>query len=1087
MNTTPRHTTSRGRMGGLLATIAMGLLATGCLGEEPEGLAEAPAAEVTVKMDFFHKPLPEIPLPNDIATRHDPDSPTSRRINASLIAPTAMERHVREQIDTLDGWGLYQPISVPFTGPLDVQSILDAHRDANYDLSDDVIYLFNVDPDSPKYGQAIPLDVGNGNHPVVLERMDYWKNDPRGDTNSLYFEETDEDVNGNGQLDPGEDANRNGQLDPGEDLDNDGELDLPEDTDADGILDKPNYLPGANPAKDDLAGRADALMSFYERETHTLLARPMEPLDERTTYAVVITRRLKDEGGAPVGSPFKFVNHVAQTEALKPLKQILPSYGMGVDDVAFAFSYTTQTVQSNWIAVYEGLHGQGVQKHIGEQFPPRIGGFEPIKDPAVFNSNPNVHILYTEEIIDALALLATQLLGQDAGSRQFDILLEAQQYVDYHVIGYYESPQLFPREDEEGNPVPLGQQAWPQDLTAKPAPVRSERIYFWLTVPRKEISPRGQGEQAPVVFLGHGYTGNRLDALLLGGYIARHGVAVLSIENVSHGLELAPDDRQLAELLLGNLGLTPFLDAASKSRAFDQNNDGVVDSGADFWTAYMFHTRDVVRQSALDYMQMVRVLKSFDGQRRWDFDLNQDGQPELAGDFDGDGVLDVGALSPLTATGASLGGFMSSMLGALEPDIDAIAPIAGGGGISDLGVRSVQGGVREAFILRALGPLYVGTLDADSGQFLIETIVNDLNDDSTFPVAQVAGVTPGDTILAVNLDSEERFCGYVSKEGTMRVPIATDRGARHEVRLYKGNALVTGSTECEIEPGLEPMTVIDAFEFEIEHQGEIVTPGAPLVALAEGLGLRRANPELRRFGPIAQLILDPADPAVYARHLTREPLVYPNLGTSTWTNTLIVTTLGDMNVPAHGGVTMGRAAGYIDYLNDDPRYGKPANQVLIDTHTAEAVHTLKRYTDDEGNGVHLDVENFAGGRDIWGDSIPRLDPPLRLIDYYEGDSPEESGYSGAIFPFPIPTGQHGFPFPGELPDRATRICQDNCPEGESCGCRNVETFDVGTFMFNMIGEFLKSGGKQVSARPCHSSDTCPDTVGEPPEMRPELR
>jgi len=55
-----------------------------------------------VKLDFFHRPLPEIPLPIDLATRHDPSSPTGLRINASMLAPTQMERTVRRLIDTLD-------------------------------------------------------------------------------------------------------------------------------------------------------------------------------------------------------------------------------------------------------------------------------------------------------------------------------------------------------------------------------------------------------------------------------------------------------------------------------------------------------------------------------------------------------------------------------------------------------------------------------------------------------------------------------------------------------------------------------------------------------------------------------------------------------------------------------------------------------------------------------------------------------------------------------------------------------------------------------------------------------------------------
>ena len=92
----------------------------------------AQAADVTVKFDFDAKPLPDIPLPNDIATRPDDDSLTGKRINASVIAPTEMESRVRGLIDGLDGWGVYQPITIPFTDPIDVESLIARHRDASY-------------------------------------------------------------------------------------------------------------------------------------------------------------------------------------------------------------------------------------------------------------------------------------------------------------------------------------------------------------------------------------------------------------------------------------------------------------------------------------------------------------------------------------------------------------------------------------------------------------------------------------------------------------------------------------------------------------------------------------------------------------------------------------------------------------------------------------------------------------------------------------------------------------------------------------------------------------------------------------------
>ncbi|HHH12239.1 MAG TPA: hypothetical protein ENK23_09245, partial [Sorangium sp.] len=227
-----------------LAAVVLATAALGC-SPEPEGLWPAKPADTTVKMDFFHKPLPDIALPNDVATRFDSSSPTMRRVNASMVTPTHFEATTRRLIDGLDGWGVLQPISIPFTGPLDINSIRDRHDDADFATEDDAIYLINIDEDSANYGQLVHLDIGNGNYPTVHERPhSYGPHGARQNTMSILYEETTEDLNGNGVLDMGEDVNGNGTLDAGEDLDGDGKLDPPEDTDADGLLDVPNYLPG---------------------------------------------------------------------------------------------------------------------------------------------------------------------------------------------------------------------------------------------------------------------------------------------------------------------------------------------------------------------------------------------------------------------------------------------------------------------------------------------------------------------------------------------------------------------------------------------------------------------------------------------------------------------------------------------------------------------------------------------------------------------------------------------------------------------------------------------------------------------------
>ncbi|MCC6216405.1 MAG: hypothetical protein IT376_16205 [Polyangiaceae bacterium] len=1026
--------------------LALALAPLAACSPEAEGLAPAQPSRTTVKLDFFHKPLPEIPLPNDLATRFDASSPTRRRVNASMIAPTALETRARTLIDGLDGWGPFQPITIPFTGELDVGSIVDAHRDPHFDFSDDVVLLIDVDPASPDHGKAIPLDVGNGNYPVVLEDERYWKNDPRSGAISLTFEETNEDLDGDGALGPGED------------------------TDGDGALDVPNYLPGRLPAADDLAGRADALMTFYERQTHTLIVRPMEPLRERTTYAVVITRRLRDAGGQPVGSPYPWVNHSAQTEALEPLRDHLPA-GTRLSDVAFAFSFTTQSVASEWIAVREGLYGHGAQAHLGQDFPGEIGEVLPMRDEDKYPDTRLRHLMYAEQWAETFPTLATGFLGMDETSESLRVNLEAFQYIDWITVASFDSPQLFERYDANGALLPYDEQVWPADLARRPADARRERVLVTVVAPRKEVSARGQGRPAPVAIIGHGYGSSRFDALQFAGFLARHGVASVAIDCASHGLVLDDLQRALARSLFATNGLQHGVDALLEGRALDQNGDGLADSGADFWSAYLFHTRDVVRQSMLDYTQLVRVLRGFDGQRRWSLDVNGDGQQELAGDFDADGVVDLGGDVDYFMLGGSLGGIMSMVMSAVEPALVAAVPVAGGGGLSDVGIRSKQGGVPEAFILRGMGPLYVLTVTAGTGT--LETIVPDLNSARELPIGTVEGVAAGDTLVAVNLRNGERACAPVSAAGTARVGLPSDVGDPTRLELHRGEVTLPG-TECALRPGAPaPYAVVDRFAQLVEYQGRQTPEGSPLVALAEGLGLRRVHPDLRRFQGIGQLVLDAADPAVFARHIAREPITYPYTGETTGTHVLAVTSMGDMNVPASSGVTFGRAAGMIPYLTDDPRLGKPANQALLDLYVAEAVHTFERHVDTAGNGVHLDVENFSQGRDPWGDTIPRLEDPLHLG--FETDD-LLGGRSASIFPYTVPEGAHGFDLPGQMVDRAREMCLAGCAETgvpDPCGCVAAPSFDFGLFMFNLFGRYMRSGGTFLTADPCMATASCP--------------
>jgi len=1099
--------------------LGLAVALSACVEPAAEGLAPAKSAATTVVMDFFHRPLPNIPLPNDLATRYDASSSTGRRLNASEMAPTFFERLTREMVDEMDGWGIFAPISVPFSAAIDPADIVTHHHE-NDGLDDDVVYVIDVTRGSPGFGSVVEVDIGQGNFPVVLERLDsFWEADPRGDTNTLLFEEHDEDDNGNGALDPGEDD------------------------DLDGRLDKPNYLPGVTKkhSEMDLAERADALMTFYERETDTLLMRPLRPLRERTTYAVVVTRRLHDAAGRPVGSPFPWINHVGQNAALAGLQDALKEAGdslggLGLDDVAFTWSFTTGSVSHDLVAVRDGLYGHGVQQHLQAEFPARLATVaKPWDDKPVLAWESNL-TFSAETFMDVNNLL--EAYGEELLSvkGEFGVRLKsAMRYVDFHALGTYASPQLMRRTDADGHHLSYNEMTWPADVHKRKASARSEAVPFWVTVPRREAIDAanerrgvGKGKPAPLAIVGHGYTSTRFEVLVYHAFFARHGIACISIDNVSHGLAIPNEYKKLVPAILsakkaGGLGA-----ALLDNRMWDQDLDGTDDSGADFWTAYTFHTRDNVRQTAVDYMQLARVLRSWDG-RKWAFDSNGDGDAgnDLGGDFNGDGIVDIGGPDGLiTMTGSSLGGIMSAVMAGVEPHISAAVPIAGGAGLGDVGIRSIQGGVKEAVQLRMMGPMYIGypAKDKDgkaTGAIEVRQVVPRLNDDEKILVAVVPKdvidkVSKAGAVLVQNTANGEYDCALMRPDGTFRVAVASDahgdedkdKREPHVLSFFADNPFVLGAIDprrhkaCKLKAGAKPVHVLDKFGVDVAYHFQsrktAFAEGEPLTALAEGLGLHRARPETRRFMAFAQMVLDPGDPATYG-HFARGGLSYAT-GEKVSTHTLVWHNVGDMNVPVSTGVSIARAAGLLDMKTPHKQWGgRTVNQVLIDGHVLEAVDKIPRYKAPGGAGVLFDPEDLSGsatltvGVDIYapkagqtyakgpdGYHVPRLSPPLHTKAVFKDDT---GGYSGLFVPLVTPTGQHDPEQPGRETDRLRKACRaeakGDAKKAAACEAP-TQYFDQGALVYEMLAYYLASGGARFSLEPCQVHWTCKDIPPPPP-------
>jgi hypothetical protein len=288
-----------------------------------------------------------------------------------------------------------------------------------------------------------------------------------------------------------------------------------------------------------------------------------------------------------------------------------------------------------------------------------------------------------------------------------------------------------------------------------PSHLGEDRVQFVLAVP-KQVN--GHRAPFPVAFYGHGYTGAMLDALGFAPNLAALGIASAGINAAGHGLVIQGTQRNLINALLEGGCLAGMAEPLyQRTRARDLNGDGVEDSGGDFWTAYTFHLRDMVRQSALDHMQLIRAMRGFDGRARSAQDFNNDNTPDLAGDFDADGTPDVGGPDQrFFAWGGSLGGILSMILGSADPNVRAAAPVSGGGGLTDVGIRSTQGGVKEAVILRVMGPLVMSIPARDlppdgartrtacgPAQNSLRFVVPDVNDTGELEFACVDNVPVG--------------------------------------------------------------------------------------------------------------------------------------------------------------------------------------------------------------------------------------------------------------------------------------------------------------------------------------------------------
>jgi hypothetical protein len=765
--------------------------APGCFekNETPDGLRFSPPSYgPRIVFDLDERPFPEIPFPNDLATRPDPDSPTGLRVNVSALGSSQAEERVRRYVNQEHGFGVFSPITVRFDAPLDVHDIVRRHQEPTPDLTDDAVYLVNVDPDSPEYGEFAELDMGRGNFPVTMSRPDrYFQGDPRSQGTNLAYESVGEaDLNGNGVLDP------------------------IEDTDDDGVWDAPNTLdPGADPLA------FGQLLDFYERETNTLVMRPIKPLAPDTTYAVVLTAALRGEDGITIDSPFTAINHARQTDALRPLEDILPRafparFDRQLRAVRFAWTFTTGDPTLGLRQARAGLYGHGPLAWLADAYPAEFKLLHTAKrkgaeEPLIFE---------VDEFLDLALPLLTTALGGGGGGAKIGSTFED---IDYVVSGSFLSPNFLVDADGRAAPLPgrgevepgdadaidgLNEQndddAFPPRLAdAGPADVGEDEVPFICVVPKPTAT---QSAPFPTIIYSHAIGSTRFEMLAFAGALAKFGMATCTIDGVGHGIDIPSEYEGLLRNVSNNLDLPNLRNILLHHRARDLDNDGSVETGGDYFTADLLHSRDMIRQTTIDQLQFIRILRGFDGQRRWPdavdeqdpyvaarfesvgpWDADGDGVGEIAGDFNGDGVVDFGGDTTYAAWGTSLGGIQTTVLAGIEPLIRANASNAGGGGLGDIALRTTIDYVRVGVMLKVFGPLLVG--EPFGGGTRLSWILPDVNDDRKVSFSQLDfPLEDGDRVVLRNpvreanpyVPSHERVAYATARDGSFRVGIAAD-------------------------------------------------------------------------------------------------------------------------------------------------------------------------------------------------------------------------------------------------------------------------------------------------------------------------
>ncbi len=397
----------------------------------------------------------------------------------------------------------------------------------------------------------------------------------------------------------------------------------------------------------------------WNAEVGQLALRPYEghPFVPGRRYAAVVTTAVLDDMGEPIGPSPRFASirdaatapadpvDAAAYEHYTPILSTLASNGLPREQVAALAVFTVQTVAPDMADAREIIwSGEPEVVQLDDSF----SAGEPLDSLLGIPSTD-------EPGLDVLGGVAHRRIG-------------------WLVHGRFDSPWFM------SNAAGVHGR-FKRDAAGDLITTRSEAVPFTITL------PAGTVENVPVVVFQHGLGQERSTMLAIADVLAGSGYAVLAIDIPFHGSRSTLGGVDVRHNYGGGEGPDGFGERTGTEIYLDYL--GIVDAAGELEPFHPNYPRDALRQSAIDLMSAVRVVREGD----WS---------ELRS-LPGLEMLSFSA-EPLSFVGISLGGIVGTVFLASEPEVGAAVLNVTGGDLTALVERSPAfGGLFLPILLPRVG------------------------------------------------------------------------------------------------------------------------------------------------------------------------------------------------------------------------------------------------------------------------------------------------------------------------------------------------------------------------------------------------